>query len=101
VVRALDDACSQFRANDAGRKRDDSVAEQDRERRDELTDGVFGTMSPKPVVVSVTMAQYMLSGMLVKPCWGLPPRTSRAQDHRDDEHGAQEHEDLGGGCSSA
>ncbi|MNW06261.1 hypothetical protein D3C71_2026340 [compost metagenome] len=32
--------------------------------------GVRGTMSPKPVVVSVTMAQYMLTGMLVKPCCG-------------------------------
>jgi hypothetical protein len=82
VVRALDDAGGQFRANDAGRERDDSVAEQDRQRRDELADGVFGTMSPKPVVVSVTMAQYMLSGMLVKPCWGLPPRTSRCPGSR-------------------
>ncbi|MCY1556273.1 hypothetical protein D9M68_930110 [compost metagenome] len=32
--------------------------------------GVFGTMSPKPVVVSVTTAQYMASGMLWKPCSG-------------------------------
>ena len=31
---------------------------------------VCGAMSPKPTVAIVTMAQYMLVGMLVKPCSG-------------------------------
>ena len=56
---------------------------------------VFGAMSPNPTVVTVVIAQYTATGMLVKPFSGsLDQIDERPADQHDHQHGREEDRDL-------